>query len=90
MLQLNKRKNQEELPAQNFPELTDLSTLSILYTLIAISTDSRKIASNKNADDTKNTSMPLFSKKIWFSRTFSTSDLHIFGRKTNSFQLMIQ
>jgi hypothetical protein len=87
MIQLNNRRNQEELPAQKFLESAVLSTLNALKIFLAISKDSHNTAIIEKIQHNKNTITPLFSKETCFSRTFSTSDLNYYEKISDSEEL---
>lgn len=90
MLQLNNKRNQEELPWQNFLDLIALLELNTPYMLIIIFRDSFNIANNEKITHTQNTNTPLVSNDTWFSSTFSTSYLHYLKTKNKKVNLLNQ
>ena len=80
--QLKSNRYQEGLIQQNFLELFVLS-----YTLRTMCKNNLKIASDEKIRHTRKTTIPLFSREIWFFCTLSISDLQ---NKTEAFSLSHQ
>lgn len=77
--QLKSNRYQEGLTQQNFLQLFVLS-----YTLRTICKHSLTVANDVNMRHATKTTIPLFSRKVWFFWTLSISDLQ---NKTEAFSI---